>query len=77
MVVFWLAVDMIHGKNIDTNLRIFKVVEKAKTVTLLDYAYKYMVQKLARFNNLYRCNNACLFQKEERDIPYHHQHDMF
>jgi len=43
MVVFWLAVDMIHGKNIDTNLRIFKVVEKAKTVTLLDYAYKYMV----------------------------------
>lgn len=39
MVVFWLAVDMIHGKNIDTNLRIFKVVEKAKTVPLLDFAY--------------------------------------
>jgi len=39
VVVFWLAVDMIHGENINTNMRIFKVLEKAKTVPLLDYAY--------------------------------------
>lgn len=43
MVVFWLVVDMIHGKNINNNLRIFKVVEKEKTITLLDFTYKCMV----------------------------------